>query len=95
MKCIPNLSNDNYDKKIVFSDPSTPPIYVELTYAKDGYDEHLRLKVLSSEGSVNALGEITVTGTEASGQEIYVKNEAVKHLEVRNKALELLKDRLV
>jgi hypothetical protein len=95
VQCIPNLSNDNYDGKIEFSDPSIPPIYVEFTYAKDGHDERLRQKVLSSEGSVNALGRITVTGTKASGQNIYVENEAVKHLEVRSAALALLEERLV
>ena len=94
VKCTPNLSNDNYDGKIEFAKSSIPPIYVELTYAKDGYDEHLRLKVLSSEGTVNALGKITVSGTKASGQTIEVENEAVDHVEVRDAALALLKDRL-
>jgi hypothetical protein len=92
--CTPNLSNDNYDGKIDFPESSIPPIYVELTYAKDGYDEHLRLKVLSSEGTVNALGKITVSGTKASGKKIEVENEAVDHIEVRTAALALLKDRL-
>ena len=94
VRCTPNLSNDNYDGTIEFSDPSLPPIHVELTYAKDGYDERLRLNVLTSEGSVNALGKITVSGTKASGQSIEVENEAVDHTEVRHAALALLKDRL-
>ena len=94
VKCTPNLTNDNYDGKIEFSDGNNPPIYVELTYAKDGYDERLRLNVLSSEGTVNALGKITVSGTKASGQTIKVENEAVDHAEVRSAALALLKDRL-
>lgn len=94
-KCTPNLSNDNYDGKIEFSDRSTEPIYVELTYAKDGYDEDLRLTVLNQDGSANALGKITVTGTKASGQKIEVENQAVDHIETRNAALVLLKERLV
>jgi len=94
VKCIPNLSNDNYDGKIEFSEPSVPPIYVEFTYAKDGHDERLRLRVLSSDGTVNALGKITVPGTKASGQSIKVENVAVDHNEVRSAALALLKDRL-
>jgi hypothetical protein len=94
VECTPNLSNDNYDGTIKFSDLSVPPIHVELTYAKDGHDERLRLSVLSSEGSVNALGKITVSGTKASGQSIEVENEAVDHTEVRNAALALLKNRL-
>ena len=94
VRCTPNLSNDNYDGKIAFSNSSADVIYVELTYAKDGYDEHLRLMVLGREGSVNALGKITVTGTKASAQKIEVENEAVDHAETRKAALELLKKRL-
>lgn len=91
VKCTPNLSNDNYDGKIEFADPSVPPIYVELTYAKDGHDERLRLGFLSSEGSVNALSKkITVPGTKAS----VFENEAVDHIDVRSAALMRLKDRL-
>lgn len=94
VNCTPNLSNDNYDGRIEFSKSSRPPIYVEFTYAKDGYDERLRLKVLSSEGTVNALGKITVSGTKASGQNIKVGNEAIDHLELRNAALAVVKERL-
>ena len=93
--CIPNLSNDNYDGTIEFSDSSILPIYVEITYAKDGHDERLRLNVLTSKGSVNALGKITVSGTKASGQSIEVKDEVIEHTEVRNAALALLKNRLI
>lgn len=94
VNCAPNLSNDNYDGRIEFSESSSPPIYVEFTYAKDGYDERLRLKVLSSEGTVNALGKITVSGTKSSGHNIQVENEAVEHLQVRSAALALVKERL-
>jgi hypothetical protein len=66
VRCTPNLSNENYDGKIDFSDASAPSIYVEITYAKDGHYERLRLDVLSAEGSVNALGKITTSGTKAS-----------------------------
>ncbi len=95
VKCTPNLSNENYDGKVEFSTRPTEPICVEITYAKDGYDEHLRLSVLSRDGSVNALGRITVIGTKASGQKIEVENEAVDHAKTRDAALTLLKERLV
>jgi len=94
VKCAPNLTNDSYDGKIEFSDPSLLPVYVEITYAKDGYDERLRLNVLTKEGSVNALGKITVSGTKASEQAIKVANEVVDHSKVRDAALELVKERL-
>jgi hypothetical protein len=94
VRCTPNLSNDNYDGRIDFAVPSTTSVYVEITYAKDGYDERLRLKVLSESGSVNALGKITVSGTKKSGQTICVENEAVDHTAVRDTALYLVKERL-
>lgn len=92
--CTPNLSNDNYDGQIAFAKSPRPPIFVELTYAKDGYDERLRLKVLSSEGTVSAVGRLTVSGTKASGHKIEVENESFDHVEVRTAALTLVKERL-
>lgn len=95
VKCTPNLTNDNYDGRIDFNDASMPSIYVEVTYAKDGYDEHLRLEVLTAEGSVNALGRISKSGTKASGRRtVEVENEAVNHEETRCKALEIVKTRI-
>ena len=94
IRCTPNLTNDNYDGKIEFSDPAASPVYIEMTYAKDGQDERLRLKVLTKEGNVNALGNIKVSGTKASGRTIKVENEAVDHTDVRRVALDLVKERL-
>jgi hypothetical protein len=95
-KCTPNLSNDNYDGRIDFDDTSIPSIYVEVTYAKDGYDESLRLDVLTAEGSVNWLGEISKSGTKASGSRtIKVQNEAVSHGETRLKALNIVQERIL
>lgn len=92
--CTPNLTNDNYDGKIEFSEPAAPPVYIEMTYAKNGQDERLRLEVLTKEGNVNALGEITVSGTKASGRAIKVEDEAVDHTKVRQAALDLVQERL-
>lgn len=95
VKCTPNLTNENFDGRIDFTDASVPSIYVEVTYAKDGYDEHLRLEVLTAEGSVNALGKISKSGTKASGRRtVEVENEAVDHEETRCKALEMVKRRI-
>ena len=94
VRCTPSLSNDNYDGKIDFSEPGATPVYVEITYAKDGHDERRRLKVLSESGSVNALGKITVSGTKKSGQTVCVENEAVDDTEVRDTALHLVAERL-
>lgn len=92
VKCTPNLTNDNYDGKIDFNDASIDPVYIEITYAKDGQYERLRLEVLSAEGSVNMLGRITKSGTKASGkQTVEVENEAVNHEKTLCRALEIVK----
>lgn len=92
VRCTPNLTNDNYDGKIEFSDPATPSVYIEMTYAKNGQDERLRLEVLSKEGNANAFGKITVSGTKVSGRTIEVENEAADHTKVRQTALDLVKE---
>lgn len=96
VKCVPNLSNDNYDGRIDFNDASIPPLYVEITYAKDGYDESLRLQVLAEKGSVNGLGRISTTGTKASGRRtVEVENEAIEHVEMLKMALEIVRERIL
>lgn len=95
VKCTPNLGNENYDGRIDFDDKSTPSIYVEITYAKDGHDESLRLRVLSENGTVNLLGPIATSGTKASGkQTIHVENESVNHEVTRAKNLKTLEERI-
>jgi hypothetical protein len=42
----PNLNNDNFDATISFSG-SGGVLYVEITCAKDGYDESRRMEILS------------------------------------------------
>jgi len=94
--CTPKLGNDNYDATIEFSDEYRSSVYVEITYAKDGYDESLRLEILSDKGLVNVLGRITKSGTKASGRRsISVENEAVRHDEVRSNALNIVKERIL
>ncbi|MBK9132284.1 MAG: hypothetical protein IPM20_11700 [Gammaproteobacteria bacterium] len=95
VKCIPNLGNEGFDGEIQFSDASTPPIYVEITYAKDGYDERLRLGILNEKGSVNVLGKLTVSGTKAARTQcVEVENEAVDHDSTVSAGLALVKERL-
>ena len=96
VKCTPNLNNENYDGRIDFDNTSIPSVYVEITYAKDGYDESLRLEVLSKNGSVNALGTISISGTKASGRRtVDVENEAVDRDVTRHKALEIVRQRII
>ena len=91
--CKPNLGNENYDGVISFSDSDEEDIYIEITYAKDGYDERLRLDVLNKNGSVNALAHIKASGTKASGnREIEVDDSAVNHDDVRNAAIPIVEN---
>jgi hypothetical protein len=96
VKCTPNLNNESYDGRIDFDDISVPSIYVEITYAKDGYDESLRLEVLSASGSVNRSGRISISGTKASGhRKVDVENEFVDREETRVHALEIVRERII
>jgi hypothetical protein len=96
VKCMPNLENSPYDAVIMFCGESSCPVYVEFTYAKDGYDESLRNEVLTREGSVNLLGEISQSGTKASGRRtLTVAGEAVKHDDVRKRALDIVRERIL
>ena len=56
----PNLNNDNFDATIFFG-ISSRTLYVEVTCAKDGYDESRRIEVLTRAGSVNLTGPIVKT----------------------------------
>ena len=94
IKLKPNLGNEEFDA-VIIDESSNRTIYVEISYAKDGYDDRLRLDVLNEKGTVNALGQIEVSGTKASGnRKISVRNEAVKHNEIMSKALKLVERRI-
>lgn len=84
VKVTPNLNNDNYDGVITVADQS--PLFVEITYAKDGYGESLRLEILSEQGSVYANAPISaVHGVRGSPKrQIEIPNEAVDHPDLLN-----------
>ena len=80
IQCIPNLDNRNFDARILDSSISPPSeLKVEITSAINGYDHHLRMKLLSSDGHVNVWGKLTSSGTEMRGHEIHVENEMIAH----------------
>ncbi|MDP3786737.1 MAG: hypothetical protein Q8R05_04205 [Candidatus Omnitrophota bacterium] len=92
VKVTPNLNNDNYDGVITVS--GQPPLFVEITYAKDGYGDSLRMEVLSREGSVNAIAPIAaVYGVRGSPKrQIEIPNEAVDHRKVLNLHLSCVRE---
>lgn len=96
VKCTPNLGDENFDGRIDFNDTTMPPIYVEITYAKDGHDESLRFEVMNQAGSVNLLGAISVSGTKAAGpRRIHVENEMVDHKETLEDAIRIVCERII
>ena len=54
----PNLNSDNYDATIEFKSPPSKH-FIEITRAKNGYDESLRMEVLARDGHVCWTGPIT------------------------------------
>ncbi len=90
----PNLDNDNFDATIELS--KSKRIYVEITCAKNGRDEALRIEVLNKEGHVNALAPITVVGTRYSqNRAVTIPDEAVNHADVISEHLELVERCLI
>lgn len=94
VKVTPNLNNDNYDGVITVS--GQPSLFVEITYAKDGYGDSLRMEVLNREGSVNAYAPIAaVHGVRGSPmRQIEIQNELVYQREVLNLHLSYVRERL-
>jgi len=95
--CEPNLEDaKNYDAIIRSSSckKSMTPLYVEFTYAKDGYDESLRMEVLYDEGHVNLFGRVTRTGTRRARLDINIENEVVLRNDILKKQLELILERI-
>ncbi len=89
----PNLSNDNFDASIVFQGQHRK-LFIEITRAKDGYDESLRDEVLAREGHVSVTGPITkVSGRKgASNREVEVQSGMVLLDEVFAKHLALVRE---
>lgn len=77
----PNLGNGNFDAKVhIGSGSSSKVMFVELTYAKDGYDLSLRLEALEKEGNVALTGPITRVGRRGTlAREVKVRAEAIDH----------------
>lgn len=92
----PNLDNDNFDGRIVIgSPPHANALLVEVTYAKDGYDESLRLEVVSRDGGVSMTGPVTVSGRRGSpNRRVHVECDVVEHSTLVQQQLALIEQRL-
>ncbi len=77
--CQPNLSDSgNYDAIITFTFEKAPKkLLVEFTYAKDGHEDSLRMKVLNKKVRVNLLVQPRHGGTKNTGHHIEIPDEVV------------------
>ncbi len=92
----PNLENDNFDGRITVGTGSDArAIFVELTYAKDGYDESRRMEVLCRQGHVNLTGPVSSSGRKGwPNRKVHVENEAASHLAMLETYLAIVRERL-
>lgn len=88
---IPNLNNDNFDARIVFPELRRE-VFIEITRAKDGYDESRRIEVLARQGHVSVTGPITKTSGRrgAPNRVVEVENDTIRHDDILAKHLALV-----
>lgn len=92
----PNLGNENFDAHVTLgSGRARRSVFIELTYAKDGYDTSLRMEVLASEGNVFLTGPVTVSGRKgAPNRRVSVELDAADHIETLENYFTLVEKRL-
>jgi hypothetical protein len=91
-----NLGNDNFDARIVSGLPLTSiTTFVEITYAKNGYDDSRRMEVLKHHGHVSLTGSVSSHGRRGSPNRLVsVEDEAIRHDKFLAKILALVETRL-
>lgn len=96
VRVTPSLDNDNFDARIDIEGPTgTLTRFVETTFAKDGYDDSLRMEALTREGHVFMTGTVTVKGRRGTpDREVRVEPMAVKHSIALERYLALVEERV-
>lgn len=90
LRIKPSLGNENYDA-VVTLESGLPISFIEITYAKDGHDESLRMEYLEKHGHVCLTGQITKEGRRNSNdRSVLVDNEAACHETAVQKSIELI-----
>jgi hypothetical protein len=97
--CEPNLDDTkSFDAVITIgSGPGSDAtkLLVEFTYAKDGYDEALRMEKLNDQGHVSLTASLTRTGTKKTGRHITIGEDILERRDDRLKeCLRLILDRI-
>ena len=80
IRCVPNLDNRDFDANILDYSTSPPSeLKVEITYAVEGREEHLRMKYFLEHGHVSVWDKVSASGNERVGHKIEVENELTDH----------------
>lgn len=92
----PNLGNDNFDAHVTLGNSGERQnVFLEVTYAKDGYDLSLRLEVLAREGYVCFTGPVKRSGRKGfPDRHVSVEPYAADHLEALENYFVLVEERL-
>ena len=87
-----NLGNDNFDATVL-GDHGTR--FIEVTYAKEGYDRSLRLEALARDGNVCMTGPVSVRGRRGTpARLVSVKPYAQSHIDIVRAHLSLIESRV-
>ncbi len=92
----PNLGNENFDAHVTLGGGREGRnVFLEITYAKDGYDTSLRMEVLAKEGHVWLTGPVTRSGRRGSpNRRVSVEPYAADHSETLENYFRLIEKRL-
>lgn len=88
-KFIPIVGNQNFDVRV---DPGRNgiPQYIEIVAADRNESEHARMEYFLAHGSVNSIGEVSITREKRNGKKISVDEEAYSSEEINQR----VKDRI-
>jgi len=96
VRVTPSLDNDNFDARIdIDGSAGTDTRFIETTFAKDGYDDSLRMEALTKEGHVFMTGNVSVRGRRgAADRVVRVEPMAVNHAVEVDRYLDLVERRV-
>lgn len=89
-KFIPIIGNQNFDVQ-VYSDRNGIPKYIEIVVADRNESEHARMEYFLAYGSVNSIGDVSITRNKRNGKRVSVYEKAHSREEINQK----IKDRII
>ncbi len=92
IQCIYRLDHADFDALILDSSISPPSeLKVEITWAVDGYDHHLRMKYFMEHGHVYLWSPLVASGTKNKGHQISHELVMVDHSDLLARVCELIR----